>query len=83
MVLAIDDDESVLDLLERSLEKEGFRVEKARSGEEGLRLAAELRPAAITLDVLMPEMDGWAVLDALKADPALSQIPVVIVTRRR
>lgn len=80
VVLAIDDDESVLDLLERSLEKEGFRVAKARSGKEGLRLAEELRPAAITLDVLMPDMDGWAVLDELKADPTLSQIPVVIVT---
>ena len=52
----------------------------AASGEEGLRLARELRPAAITLDVMMPGMDGWTVLAALKADPALADIPVIMLT---
>jgi len=52
----------------------------AASGEDGLRLAKELRPAAITLDVLMPEMDGWAVLTALKSDPELARIPVIIAS---
>ena len=52
----------------------------ARSGEEGIRLAKELHPAVITLDVLMPGMDGWAVLTELKADPALSEIPVIMLT---
>ena len=52
----------------------------ASSGEEGLRLAETLRPGAITLDVMMPGMDGWAVLSALKADHDLADIPVVLVT---
>ena len=52
----------------------------AASGMEGLRLAKELKPAVITLDVLMPEMDGWAVLTALKADPELASIPVIMAT---
>jgi PAS domain S-box-containing protein len=79
-VLVIDDDPSVHELMSRSLTKEGFRVLTAASGEEGLRLAREARPDAITLDVLMPSVDGWAVLAALKADPNLAEIPVVMLT---
>jgi signal transduction histidine kinase/CheY-like chemotaxis protein len=79
-VLAIDDDPAVLELLERFLTKEGYSVTTARSGADGLRLAAELRPAAITLDVVMPGMDGWAVLRQLKTNPTLAAIPVVIVS---
>ena len=58
----------------------GFRAEAAASGEEGLRLARELHPLAITLDLVMPGMDGWAVLSALKADPELATIPVILFT---
>ncbi|TAM50111.1 MAG: response regulator, partial [Acidobacteria bacterium] len=79
-VLAIDDDAVALDLIRRALEKENVRVVTATSGADGLRLAAELRPAAITLDLLMAGMNGWTVLNTLKADPALADIPVVILT---
>jgi len=79
-VLVIDDEASVRDLMQRFLAKEGFRVVLAAAGDEGLRLARELRPDAITLDVMMPGMDGWAVLTALKADPQLAEIPVVMLT---
>jgi CheY-like chemotaxis protein len=79
-VLVIDDDPAVRDLLQRFLSKERFRVVSASSGEEGLRLAKERRPTAISLDVLMPGMDGWAVLTALKADPDLAEIPVIMLT---
>jgi CheY-like chemotaxis protein/anti-sigma regulatory factor (Ser/Thr protein kinase) len=79
-VLVIDDDPTVHDLMQRFLGKEGVRVVTAASGEEGLRLAHALHPVAITLDVLMPGMDGWAVLAALKADPALADIPVIMLT---
>jgi CheY-like chemotaxis protein len=79
-VLVIDDDPGVHELMRRSLAREGFRVEVAASGEEGLRRARELRPEAITLDVMMPGMDGWAVLAALQADAELAAIPVVMLT---
>jgi len=79
-VLVIDDDATVRDLLERFLGREGFRVVSADGGEEGLRLAGELRPDAITLDAMMPGMDGWSVLSALKADPDVSGIPVIMLT---
>ncbi len=79
-VLVIDDDPRVREMLQRFLTKEGFRVASAASGEEGLRLARELRPMAITLDVLMPGTDGWSVLAALKADPDMADIPVILLT---
>ncbi|HEU5194331.1 MAG TPA: response regulator, partial [Methylomirabilota bacterium] len=79
-VLVIDDEASVRDLMQRFLTKEGFRVILAAGGDEGLRLAREARPDAITLDVMMPGMDGWAVLTALKADAQLAEIPVVMLT---
>ena len=79
-VLVIDDEAAVRDLMQRFLTKEGFRVVTAGGGEEGLRRARELRPDAITLDVMMPGMDGWAVLSALKADADVADIPVVMLT---
>ena len=80
VVLVIDDDPSTRDLLERFLRREGFAVRCAPDGEAGLRLARALRPSAVLLDVMMPRMDGWAVLSALKADPELAQTPVIMVT---
>ena len=79
-VLVIDDDPAVHDMLTNYLQKDGFDVVCAVSGEEGLRLAKEVRPTAITLDIIMPGMDGWAVLGALKADPQTASIPVVVIT---
>jgi signal transduction histidine kinase/CheY-like chemotaxis protein len=79
-VLIIDDDQTARELITACLSDEGFRVETASGGIEGLKRARELCPAAITLDVLMPDLDGWTVLAALKGDPVLAGIPVVIVT---
>ncbi len=79
-VLVIDDEQTVRDLMRRFLAREGFDVVTASDGEEGLRLAHQLHPALITLDVLMPGLDGWSVLQALKADPELASIPVVMLT---
>ena len=79
-MLVIDDDPTQRDLIQRFLSKEGFCVRTAARGETGLRLARQLRPAAITLDVMMPGMDGWAVLAALKADRELRDIPVIMLT---
>ena len=79
-VLVIDDDPTQRDLIQRFLSKEGFCVRTAAGGEAGLRLARHLRPVAITLDVMMPDMDGWIVLSALKADADLRDIPVIMLT---
>jgi len=79
-VLVIDDEAGARDLIERALSKEGFHVELAADGRSGLELARKLKPQAITLDVMMPGMDGWAVLTALKGDPATADIPVIMLT---
>jgi PAS domain S-box-containing protein len=79
-VLVVDDEPTVRDLMQRFLVKEGFRVATAAGGEQALQLARELQPCAITLDVLMPGMDGWAVLAELKGDPLLASIPVIMLT---
>ena len=79
-VLVIDDDAAQRDLMRRFLTKEGFTVRTASSGEEGLRLARQLMPIAITLDVMMPDLDGWAVLEELKSDATLHDIPVIMLT---
>ncbi|MGL5062302.1 MAG: response regulator [Microcoleus sp.] len=79
-VLVVDDDPISRDLIERALARQGLRIEMAASGTQALNLAKQLRPDAITLDVMMPEMDGWAVLSALKADPDLAEIPVILLS---
>jgi signal transduction histidine kinase/CheY-like chemotaxis protein len=80
LVLAIDDDPTALDLISRTLEARGIRVVCAGMAREGLELARRLKPNAITLDVMMPDMDGWGVLATLKADPLTKDIPVAMVT---
>jgi signal transduction histidine kinase/DNA-binding response OmpR family regulator len=80
LILVIDDDQDSAEILKRNLIKSGYEVIVANSGAEGLALARQRKPSAITLDVMMPGMDGWSVLTALKSDPAVSAIPVIMVT---
>jgi PAS domain S-box-containing protein len=80
VVLVIDDDPTTREVLGQFLGKKGIRVVTASGGEEGLAMARQLHPRAITLDVVMPKMDGWKVLSTLKADPELAKIPVVLLT---
>ncbi len=79
-VMVIDDDPSVRDLLAFYLRKQGFHISLAENGEEGLLAAREQSPDVIVLDVNMPGIDGWSVLQALKHDPSTSHIPVVMLT---
>ena len=79
-VLVIDDDPAQLDLMVKFLERQDFHVRTATNAQTGLEIARMVKPRAITLDVMMPHVDGWAVLTALKADPDLAKIPVVMVT---
>ncbi len=79
-ILLIDDDPDVHDLLSHSLGKNGFQIRSAYSGEEGLALIREQRPAVIVLDIGMPTLNGWQVLQKVKDDPATADIPVVMYT---
>lgn len=79
-VLIIDDDASLLDALSRLLARDGYEVRTAPDGAAGLSLARQCGPSIIVLDVMMPVMDGWEVLKALKTDPALKNTPVVMLT---
>ena len=79
-VLVIDDDAVARDLLRRHLTQHGYHVVGADDGETGIAKARELKPDAITLDVLMPGMDGWTVLSRLKENPGTAEIPVIIVS---
>ncbi|MFC7689619.1 ATP-binding protein [Paeniroseomonas aquatica] len=80
LVLVIDDDPASLELVSRFLRREGFAVRCAPEGRSGIELARSLKPNAILLDVMMPQMDGWSVLASLKASPELAEIPVIMVT---
>jgi len=80
LILIVEDDEDSREVYKEILEANGFEVETATSGTEGLRLARELHPGAILMDISIPEMDGWAVTSRLKADPDTRHIPVIVVT---
>jgi signal transduction histidine kinase/ActR/RegA family two-component response regulator len=79
-ILIIDDDPAVLDLLQRILIREGYRVITAQNAHDGLTIARKRQPAAIILDVMMPDMNGWDVLRTLKAHETLSVCPVILLT---
>ena len=79
-VLVVDDDATARELIAEHIKAEGLPVVTAASGLEGLKLAKHLRPIAITLDVMMPDLDGWSVLAALRQDTELADIPVIMVT---
>jgi signal transduction histidine kinase/CheY-like chemotaxis protein len=79
-VLVVDDDPAARDLIRRFLAQQGFGVHTAANGRQALRLARERRPDVITLDVVMPDMDGWTVLGELKTDPELADTPVILLS---
>jgi len=79
-VLVIDDDATARELISDHLKAGGFSVVTAAGGVEGIKLAKELQPTAITLDVMMPDLDGWSVLAALRQNPELADIPVIMVS---
>jgi CheY-like chemotaxis protein len=80
LILLVEDNPEAAEILARHLDGGGFRIEVARTGIEAVAMARELKPVAITLDILLPEIDGWEVLTRLKADELTRNIPVVVVT---
>jgi Amt family ammonium transporter len=77
-LLVIDDDEGLGELVERYLTGQPYRIAVALSGEEGLRLASHMRPDVVVLDVMMPQMDGWEVLQRFRAKPETRDIDIII-----
>ncbi|TMG64472.1 MAG: response regulator [Chloroflexi bacterium] len=80
IVLVVEDDPAAAELLTRQLSAAGYRTEVARTGNEALARARELQPAAITLDIILPEVDGWEIMTRLKSDATTSGIPIVVVS---
>ena len=80
LVLVVEDDPAAAELLTRQLVAAGYRTEVARTGNEALTKARELQPAAITLDIILPEVDGWEVISRLKLDDRTSGIPIIVVS---
>jgi len=79
-ILLIEDEEIVIDVLRKKLKKEGYDVLVAKNGEEGLKLIKELKPDMVLLDVVMPKMGGFEVLEIMSKDEELRKIPVVIIS---
>jgi DNA-binding response OmpR family regulator len=82
LILIADDDEDIVALVKIRLERAGFRVATARNGEEALEQARREAPSLAVLDAMMPRLDGYAVLKALREDPALAATPVVMLSAR-
>jgi len=80
LILAIDDNEHVVEILQENLGDAGYQVVGAATAADGLARARELRPAAITLDIILPDRDGWQVLHELKQDPVTWDIPVIVLS---
>jgi len=80
LILIVEDDNPTAELVSAYLESAGYKTARARNGEDGLRIARELAPDGITLDVMMPGMDGWAFLQHVSEDAALARIPVIVLS---
>jgi len=81
-ILCIEDEQAMIDLIRLILSRRGFDVRGANSGEEGLEIIRKEHPDLILLDLMMPDMDGWEVYQKMKADEAIKNIPVIVVTAR-
>jgi len=79
-ILIIEDDPLMSRMYQKIFKFEGYQVESAANGKEGLEKAREVKPTLILLDIMMPEMNGLEVLDKLKVDPEIKKIPVIVLT---
>jgi len=79
-ILIIEDEKLMLDLLQRKLTKEGYEISVARDGEEGIRVIKEVKPNLILLDIIMPKMGGFEVMEEMNKDKELKKIPVIVIS---
>lgn len=81
-ILVVDDEQDLLDLIEYNLKKEGYNVLRAENGREGIRIAREMKPDLVLLDIMMPQMDGIEVCDRMRSDADVRHIPIIFLTAR-
>lgn len=79
-ILIVEDEEIILELLQRKLRQEGYEISIARDGKEGLEVMKEVKPDLILLDIIMPKMGGFEVMEAMQEDPELKQIPIIVIS---
>ena len=79
-ILLIEDEDVIIDLLQRKLEKEGYEIEVAHDGQEGLDKMKKIKPDLVLLDIIMPKLGGLEVMEKKKKDPGLRNIPVIIIS---
>lgn len=79
-LLLVEDEEIIINLLQKKLTKEGYKVSVARDGEEGLKAMKEIKPDLVLLDVIMPKMGGFKVMEEMAKDEELKKIPVIIIS---
>jgi CheY-like chemotaxis protein len=79
-ILVVDDEEAVTGVIQAVLTKEGYQVHLAHNGEEGIKLASQVKPDLIIMDITMPGMDGYEATERIKQDPALADVPVIFLT---
>lgn len=79
-ILLVEDEEIMIDLLQRKLTNEGYEVSVARDGEEGLRQMKEIKPDLILLDIVMPKMGGFEVMEKMAKEPELGKIPIIVIS---
>lgn len=79
-ILLVEDEEIMIDLLQRKLTKEGYEISVARDGEEGLKIMREIKPDLILLDIIMPKMGGLEVMEEMNKDPKLNIIPIIVIS---
>ncbi|MBZ9572446.1 response regulator [Patescibacteria group bacterium] len=79
-ILLIEDEEIMIDLLQKKLTKEGYDISVAKNGEEGLEVMREVKPDLVLLDIVMPKMGGFEVMEEMSKDPELKEIPIIIIS---
>ncbi len=79
-ILIVEDEEELLDLLEKRLSQEGYEVATAKDGKEGLAKIKEMNPDLVLLDIVMPVMDGFEVMEAMNKDEEMKKIPIIIIS---
>ena len=79
-ILLVEDEEIMIDILQRKLTQEGYKVSVARDGEQGLEMMKEVKPDLILLDIIMPKMGGFEVMEKMAKDPELKDIPIIVIS---